>query len=161
MHEHGGGPAGGLVAVPQQWQVKVKRLQRYQIPLVTLRLNGPTGLEVEMAIATSEPFTTLAPDIAGAVRHDLIYEKVPEGRRGRRIVPGDVGLYFAPLIRIENIELEALGRVWIPLGTVTAVITNRPRAIGVGGLLGGDILSRFTRFEYQIGPPDRFIVEQP
>jgi hypothetical protein len=141
--------------------VKVERLRRYQVPLVTLRLNGSAGLEIRMAIATSEPFTTLAPDIAAAVRHDLIHEKVPEARRGRRIVPGDVGLFFAPLIRVDSIELEAVGSVWIPLGAVTAVITNRPRALGVGGLLGADILSRFTRFEYQIGPPDRFVVEQP
>ncbi|MGH2588533.1 MAG: hypothetical protein ACRDJE_26725 [Dehalococcoidia bacterium] len=149
------------MTVPRRWEVKVERLTRYQTPLVYIRFNGRMGWVARVAIATSEPFTTLAPDTAAAVRHELTHEKVPEGRRGRRIVPGDAGRYFAPLIRVESLEIETVGGVWVSLGTVTAVITNRPRALGVGGLLGGDILSRFTRFEYQIGPPDRLIVEQP
>ena len=49
---------------------------------------------------------------------------------------------------------------WIPLGGVTAVLTNRPRVLGVGGLLGIDLLAGFRRLEYELGPPDTLVLER-
>jgi hypothetical protein len=43
-----------------------------------------------VAIATSEPSTVVAPDVASAIRHELLHEASARGR-GRRLVPEDIG----------------------------------------------------------------------
>jgi hypothetical protein len=90
----------------------------------------------------------------------LTLDRVPVARRGRRVVPGDAGLLLAPLVRLRDLELRTADGGWLSLGPLSVAITNRPRVLGVGGLLGVDVLARFRRIQFELGPPDQLTLER-
>jgi hypothetical protein len=113
-----------------------------------------------MVLASSEPVTALAPAVAAHLRRETTFEHLPRRWRGRALAPTDVGLTIVPLLRLRSVEIAAAGGAWVSVGPLAAVVTGRPQVLGVGGLLGADILIRFRRLEYDIGPPDALVLEQ-
>lgn len=76
------------------------------------------------------------------------------------MVPSDVGPLIARRLRLESIALLASPGGWRTWGPLVVAITNRPEALGVGGLLGVDFLARFQRVTYEFGPPDTLILDE-
>jgi hypothetical protein len=52
------------------------------------------------------------------------------------------------------LELQAVDRRLLVLPVHRFAVAMRPYALGVGGMLGLDVLARFPRIGYRIGPPD-------
>lgn len=90
----------------------------------------------------------------------LAMERVPPAGRGRRVVPGDAGLLLAPIFRLRDLELRTVDGGWLSLAPLTVAVTNLRRVLGVGGLLGVDVLGRFRRIQVELGPPDQLLLER-
>ena len=117
-----------------------------------------------MIVASTEPTTCIAQDVANSLDFALTLDRMPNRmptvRRGRRVVPGDAGMLLAPLFHLRDLELRTADGGWLSLGPLTVAVTNRPRVLGVGGLLGVDVLARFRRIQFELGPPDRLLLER-
>jgi hypothetical protein len=144
--------------LPEQWQIPVTRLLRFQLPTVAVRFSGT--LEGTMIVASAEPSTCIVEDVAKHLGFALTMERVPPIGRGRRVVPGDAGMLLAPIFRLRDLELKTADGGWLSLGQLTVAVTNRPRVLGVGGLLGVDVLGRFRRIQFELGPPDHLSLER-
>ncbi|HEY7293694.1 MAG TPA: hypothetical protein VH916_01585, partial [Dehalococcoidia bacterium] len=84
----------------EEWRIAVGRLRRHGVPLLVVRFNGL--LDGELVLATSEPSTTLAPQVAEYLRFGE-----PPGR-GRRIVPSDSGSLIASTLRLRSLSIPTL-----------------------------------------------------
>jgi hypothetical protein len=144
--------------LPEQWQIPVTRLPRYRLPVVVVRFSG--SLEGTMIVASTEPSTCIVEDVVDHFGFALTMDRVPAAPRGRRVVPGDAGLLLAPIFRLRDLELKTADGGWLSLGPLTVAVTNRPRVLGVGGLLGVDVLARFRRIQFDLGPPDDLLLER-
>ncbi len=121
------------------------------MPLLPVRFNDL--LDGELVLATSEPSTTIAPQVAEYLRFGG-----PPGR-GRRVIPSDAGSLIANVLRLHSLSIPTLGGSPLELGPCTVAIAHRPEALGVAGLLGVDLLQRFTRICYEAGPPALLTLE--
>ena len=146
--------------MPQTWQVLVGRHPRFGVPVVSARFNQSSALIYLLVIATSEPATTILPNAAASLEVHTGMESVPARRRGRRAVPGDLGMVLAPLVRFQQLELELASGECLPVGGLVGVVTNRSFAFGVAGLLGIDVLARFSGIQFRVGPPDVLTLER-
>lgn len=146
--------------MPQSCQVHVGRHPRFGVPVVSARFNQSRALVYPLVVATSEPATTILPNVAASLLFETGMERAPTPRRGRRGVPSDLGIVLAPLIRVQQLELELANGEWLPVGGLVGVVTNRPFAFGVAGLPGIDGLARFSAIQFRVGPPDVLTLEQ-
>lgn len=137
--------------MPEQWRVRVRRLPRYQLPLVLVKLNN--WLHVRMVLSSGEPYTSVAPRIA---EYLLAAQAIPQGRR---VIPSDSGPVIARTLRLQSLIVPTAEGGPLEFAPWTVAIAVRPQALGVGGLLGTDILARFSRLQYEFGPPDRLLLE--
>ena len=142
----------------EQWRIQLRRLPRFHLPTLTVRFAG--AFLGTMIVASAEPTTCIAEDVAKHLGFALTMERVPPAGRGRRVVPGDVGLLIAHVFHLRDLELRTADGGWLSLGPLTVAITNRPRVLGVGGLLGVDVLARYRRIQFELGPPDRLLLER-
>ncbi len=106
-----------------------------------------------MVLATSEVSTTLAPRVAEYLRAGQ-----PPGR-GRRVIPSDSGPLIANILRLQGLTVPTLGTAPLELGPCIVAVAYRAEALGVAGLLGVDLLARFTRMSYKAGPPGLLTLE--
>lgn len=137
--------------MPDRWQVRVDRLPRYGLPLVTVRLSDL--LRVQLVVSPADATTSFAHHVAD-------YLHGPTRGRGRRIILSDTGPTVARIVRLQQFDLQLVGNEWLELGPLVVAIAARPEAIGVGGMLGLDILARFSRVSVEIGPPNTLILER-
>ncbi|GEM_PF-2208932 len=135
------------------WRVRVRRLPRYGLPFVWVRLDGLVS--AGMVVSSGEPSTVLAPLVADDVRRYA--GAVPS--RGRRVIAGDAAPLIVPLQRVRSLEVPAADGDRLRLGPITAAVSPRAQVLGVGGILGVDLLSRFARITYELGPPDWLTLE--
>jgi hypothetical protein len=135
----------------RQWTLGVRRLPRYQLPLIRVLLNG--WLVVDRALSTAEPITSIALKVA----EDLQRTRPMPG--GRIIIPSDSGRVIARTIRLPSLRIPTLSGGPIDLAPWRVAVAVRPQSLGVGGLLGTDFLARFTRIAFEAGPPDRLRLE--
>jgi hypothetical protein len=138
-------------AVPLIWRVRVERLPRYPLPLISVRLNG--WLNLQMVLSSGESTTSIAPPVA---------EQLQSGaplRRGRRVIASDAGPTIARLARVDRLEIRTIDGHWPDCTPRVVAIAFRPQALGVGGLLGNDVRIRFKRLAYEFGPPDLLVLE--
>ncbi len=96
--------------------------------------------------------------LAPAIAEQL--QGTPLRGRGRRIIPGDAALSLVRIVTLQHLAVQAMDGQWLTWSPWTAAVSFRPQVIGVGGVLGIDILPRFRRLAYELGPPDTLLLEE-
>jgi len=105
--------------VPRTWRVRVRRLPRYGLPVIRVRLDGL--VLAGMVISSGEPSTVLAPLVAD----DLRRFSGRELGRGRRVIAGDAAPLIVPLHRIRSLEIRDVNGEYLRLGPIAAAISPR------------------------------------
>jgi hypothetical protein len=109
-----------------------------------------------MVVSSGEPSTVLAQRIAG----DLHRFAGTEQGRGRRVIAGDAAPLIVHLHRVRSLEIGDVSGEYLRLGPIVTAISPRAETLGAGGILGVDLLSRFVRVTYEVGPPDWLLLEE-
>ncbi len=111
-----------------------------------------------MVLSTGEPAASIAPTIAAQIQIGAL------PGRGRRVIPSDVGPLIAKLAGLQRMELRAIDGQWIDVTLPALALSYRSQALGVGGLLGNDVLVKFKRLAFALvahrcSPPDLLVLE--
>lgn len=109
-----------------------------------------------MVISSGEPSTVLAPLVAEDLRR---YAGALPGR-GRRVIVGDAAPLIVARQGVSSLEVRDTDGDLLQLGPVVTAVSPRAQVLGVAGILGVDLLSRFARITYDLGPPDVLILEE-
>ncbi len=141
--------------MPRTRRVGVRRLPRYGLPYIWVRLDG--YYTAGMVVSSGEPSTVLAATVA----EDLRRFSGRELGRGRRMIAGDAAPLIVHLHRVRTVEIRDVSGEYLRLGPIVAAISPRAQVLGAGDILGVDLLSRFARVSYEVGPPDWLVLEEP